>query len=105
MTAIWQKVRPPMARFTCCRIKGGRDGRHTARGGDAVKGAVGRWCEQNDVVAVPTPAASERRVTQHNRWSTGDLNFFQFASREESNETAVGRPEWEDPALGARNRP
>src|SRR5262245_35220421 len=105
MPAIWQKGRPPMARFTCCRIKCGRDGRHTARAGHPVEGAVGRRCEQNDVVAVPTPAPSERGVTQHNRWSAGDLDFLQFASREESNETAVRRPEWEDSALGAGNRP
>ena len=75
MTAIRQKGWPPVVRFASCRIERRHDGRHAASAGHPQEGAVGRWREQNDVVAAPAPAAPVRRVTQHNRWSAGDLRL------------------------------
>src|SRR5712692_1850719 len=52
---------------------------------------VGR--EKNHAIAIPCSAASVRRIAKRLWRATGSIDFLELASREESDEPAVGGPE------------
>jgi hypothetical protein len=90
--AVRQEVRADVpglyARFVKSRHGDGR----TAGFGHAVERPV-RGSEQNAAVAAPGAAARVRRIAQDAWGSAGDTNGLELAAREESDGTAVGRPE------------
>ena len=96
--AIGQKVWPPVVRFARRRIEGRDGGRHPAGAGHAQEARRVDGVNRITLSRLQLPPRPPARHTAR-RWSAGDLDFLQFASREEPDEPAVGRPEWERPAF------
>ena len=101
---VGQEAGEPVRHLPAGRIEARHRHHLAARGRHAVQRRIGCGREDDDAVPAPGAAKAEWRVAQDPRRPVRQIETHQLAVGEERDRPVVGRPERQEPALGAGER-
>src|SRR5215471_8580295 len=92
VTAVREEPWKPVRRFAGGPIEGGYRRRSSSLGRNA--GEPHRWgWEDDDVILAPRPSLTGTYSAYHQRWTASGVDFLEAPAREESDHSAIRRPE------------